>query len=98
MREHPSMGISLLGGIMPWFVGLCWVITVLAACIAGAVLFITFTTANGAPQEAAGAALALSICVIPYVFTRACQAFTEMGRQSDILATLNAIRDGSKGS
>jgi hypothetical protein len=78
---------------MPSFVGFCWVITVLAACIAGAVLALTFTAANGAPQEAAGAALALAICVIPYVFTRASQAFTEMDRQRDILAALNAIRD-----
>ena len=79
---------------MPGFVGLCWGITVLAACIAGAVLFITFAGANGAPQEAAGAAMAVAICVIPYVFTRACQAFTEMGRQREMLAALNAIRDG----
>jgi hypothetical protein len=62
-------------------------------------LFLTFTTANGAPQEASGAAIALAICVIPYVFTRACQAFTETERQRDMLAALNAIRDGksSKG-
>ena len=79
---------------MPGFVGLCWVITGLAACIAGAVLFLPFAGASGAPQEAAGAALALAICVIPYVFTRACQAFTEMERQRDILAALSAIRDG----
>jgi hypothetical protein len=50
-------------------------------------------SANGAPQEAAGAAIALAICVIPYVFTRACQAFTEMERQREMLAALEAIRD-----
>lgn len=59
------------------------------------VLVITFAAAKGAPQEAAGAAIALAICVIPYVFTRACQAFAEMGRQRDILAALNAIRDAA---
>lgn len=91
-REH-------LGGYwgelyMPRSLRLCWGITVLAACFAGVVLFLTVSSANGAFQEAAGAAIALAICVIPYVFTRACQAFTEMDRQRDMLAALNSIRDG----
>jgi hypothetical protein len=77
---------------MPGFVGLCWVVTGLAAFIAGGVLFLTVGSANGAPQEAAGAAIALAICVIPYVFTRACQAFTEMARQRDILSAINSLR------
>lgn len=80
---------------MPIFLGLCWIITLLAACIAGAVLFITLTASSGAPQEAAGAAIALAVCVIPYVFTRACQAFAEMQRQREMLAALIAIRDDS---
>ena len=77
---------------MPGFVGFCWVVTGFAACIAGALLFLTFKTANGAPQEASGAAIALAICIIPYVFTRACQAFTEMERQRDMLSALQEIR------
>ena len=80
---------------MPISVGICWAITVLAAGIAAVVLFLTLGSANGAPQEAAGAAIALAICVIPYVFTRACQAFTEMERQRDMLAELKSIRDGN---
>jgi hypothetical protein len=31
----------------------------------------TFTTSEGAPQQAAGAAIAAAIAVIPYVFSRA---------------------------
>ena len=78
---------------MPFSVGLCWAITMLAACLAAVTLFSTIGSANGAPQEAAGAAMSLAICIIPYVFTRACQAFAEMGRQREMLAALNAIRD-----
>ena len=77
---------------MPGFVGFCWVVTGFAACIAGALLFLTVKTANGAPQEASGAAIAMAICVIPYVFARACQAFTEMDRQKEMLGALNEIR------
>jgi hypothetical protein len=79
---------------MPFFLGLCWVITALAACFGGLVLYLTFTEASGAPQEAAGAALAVAICIIPYVFTRACQSFTEMETQRDMLAALDSMRDG----
>ena len=81
---------------MPWFVGLCWTITMLATCLAGALLFFTFVGANGAPQEAAGAAIAVAICVIPYVFTRGCQAYSEMERLREMAAALNAIRDAKK--
>jgi hypothetical protein len=79
---------------MPRFVGLCWVITVLATGVAGMVLSFTFAGANGAPQEAAGAANRVSdMCHPVCVHARACQAFTEMGRRRDMLSALNAIRD-----
>lgn len=48
-----------------------WVITILATVVAVGVLLLTFGAAKGAPQEAAGAAIACAIVVIPYVFTRA---------------------------
>jgi len=48
-----------------------WVITVLAACVSALVFALSMAGAKGAPQEAAGAAIALCIVVIPYVFTRA---------------------------
>jgi hypothetical protein len=50
---------------------ICWIITFFAACAAGLMLFGTFKTASSAPQEAAGAALAIAVAIIPYVFTRA---------------------------
>lgn len=51
-------------------VKICWGITALAACIAALVFVSIMGEANGAPQEAAGAAMALAIAIIPYVFTR----------------------------
>jgi len=52
------------------FAKICWAVTLLATCFA-ALEFVAGTgTATGAPQQAAGAAMALAICVIPYVFTR----------------------------
>ena len=52
------------------FLSFCRCVTLIAGCIASLVLTVTVFASNGAPQEAAGAALALAICVIPYVFTR----------------------------
>ncbi len=45
------------------------VVTGIAAVLALLVLFATFSTATGAPQEAAGTALALAIIIIPYCVT-----------------------------
>ncbi len=52
---------------------LLWVVTAVAAAF-GAFVFVTSTmAANGAPQEAAGAAMAVALAVIPYIFTRCMQ-------------------------
>lgn len=42
------------------------VVAMIGAILGGLVLIMTFTSANGAPQEAAGAALSLGLAVIPY--------------------------------
>lgn len=47
-----------------------WVITALACIPSGALLLLALV-AQGAPQQAAGAAIAVAVAVIPYVFTRA---------------------------
>jgi sugar phosphate permease len=44
---------------------------IISCLIAGLVLLMTFTASKGAPQEAAGAAVAAAIAIIPYVFSRA---------------------------
>lgn len=48
-----------------------WFLAALASVIAGLVLFVGIQKANGAPQEAAIAGIALGIAVIPYVWARA---------------------------
>jgi hypothetical protein len=57
------------------FVTFCWIVTVLAACMAGFQLLFTMTSAQSAPQQAAGAALAAATVIVPYVFTRAMEGF-----------------------
>ncbi|RZT56979.1 hypothetical protein EV283_1036 [Sphingomonas sp. BK036] len=48
-------------------------VTYVAAILAAVVLFATESTAAGAPQEAAGAALALGIAIIPYCISSTMQ-------------------------
>jgi hypothetical protein len=71
--------------------GFFWMITILATGVAFFVLFVTFARSSGAPQEAAGAALAVAIVVIPYVFSRACQAMYDADRQAKILDVLRQL-------
>lgn len=69
------------------------VVIFFAGVLACAVLAITFTTSSGAPQEAAGAAIALAIVAIPYCMGRAIQMWKESRRQKvieDILAEIRA--------
>ena len=42
------------------------VITSICAVLAALMLLVAFTGSNGAPQEAAGAAMAVALVVIPY--------------------------------
>jgi hypothetical protein len=48
-----------------------WVVSLLSGLAAGGMLLFTLTSSNGAPQEAAGAAIACGFAIIPYVFARA---------------------------
>lgn len=52
-----------------------WGVTMLMSAVGAIVAFTGMAAANGAPQEAAAAAMGLAIAVIPYCFSR---AFTEM--------------------
>ena len=53
-----------------------WVISLLSAIGAGMLLFFTIMSSNGAPQEAAGAAMSCAVAIIPYIFAR---AFEKLG-------------------
>lgn len=51
-------------------VKLCWLVTLAGVAVGGFVGFVSIASASGAPQEAAGAAIACLIVIGPYVFTR----------------------------
>lgn len=55
------------------FVTFLYLFVLAGASIGGLQLYLTFTAAESAPQEAAGAAMAVACAVIPYVFVRALQ-------------------------
>jgi len=82
-------------------------LTILGSLAGAAVLLLTFASARGAPQEAAGAALALSLAVIPYVIARTVQGIADSSRrnreakellrtQLDIVQALDSMRDLSR--
>jgi hypothetical protein len=56
-----------------------WGVTAFAAGISALTFVATVGDANGAPQQAAGSAMALAIAVIPYVFTRCLEGITQKG-------------------
>lgn len=58
-------------------------VTYVAAILAALVLFVTESSATGAPQEAAGAALALGIAIIPYCISSTMQRADLIARLRD---------------
>jgi hypothetical protein len=68
-----------------------WLATAVAASFAVVVLLGTLATSTGAPQQAAGAAVAVAVAVIPYVFTRAIEGWqTSTWRQAMLDETKKA--------
>src|SRR5258708_4285824 len=68
------------------------ILTILGALFGGVRLIDTLMKANTAPQQAAGAALAAAIAVIPYCFARAVEIMAsprdaELKRVNETLAT-----------
>jgi hypothetical protein len=55
------------------------ILTILGCLCGGFTLLNTFMTANGAPQEGAGAAIAAAFAVIPYCFVRAIELWAAPG-------------------
>lgn len=54
-----------------------WIFPLLGSLIAGVVVFFTATLAKGAPQEAAGYAMACAFAVVPYVLARSVAAMID---------------------
>ena len=68
------------------------VVIFFAGVLACAVLAITLAGSTGAPQQAAGAAIALAIVAIPYCMGRAIQMWKESQKQMIIEDILTEIR------
>ena len=68
-------------------------LSLFGAIVAALVLLTGMFTAQSAPQEAAIAALAIAIAVIPYVFFRVLQAL----RQADDLAAIRRLLEARPG-
>ena len=48
-----------------------YTICILCCIVSGGIMYFTLTASSGAPQEAAGAAMACAFVIIPYVLARA---------------------------
>lgn len=58
-----------------------FVLSIIGAILGGLTLFFGGVFATGAPQQAAAAAMAVALPVIPYVLARAVQIITQDGAQ-----------------
>ena len=77
------------------------VVIFVAGLLVCAVLVLTLAESTGAPQEAAGAAIALAIVAIPYCMGRAVQMWKESRSQmiiEDILTEIRLEREGNRTS
>lgn len=52
-----------------------WLWTMVAGLTASGLLVFTFTQAQSAPQQGAGAAMAAAVVVVPYCLARAVQSY-----------------------
>lgn len=68
-----------------------WIVTLVSTSFAAMALLVSLASAKGAPQEAAGAAIACAMAIIPYVFTRAIQGLSSRPRQQDVQEVVRAI-------
>lgn len=68
-----------------------WAITLLCGLLGGLIIFVTMIFAKGAPQEAAGYAMACAVTVVPYIFTRAAQALSGLSLDENTSRIVEAI-------
>ncbi len=67
--------MSLIGVVIET---LLWIVTILGSILGVVILIGTLLSADGAPQQAAGAAVSVALAVIPYCVAR---AVTELRRK-----------------
>ncbi|MGC2493272.1 hypothetical protein [Candidatus Binatus sp.] len=62
-----------------------WILPLLGSLIAGFEFFNSLISATSAPQQAAGAAMAMCWAVLPYVFARAAEGLSQAQAPSPML-------------
>ena len=67
--------MSLIGVVIET---LLWIVTILGSILGVVILIGTLLSADGAPQQASGAAVSVALAVIPYCVAR---AVTELRRK-----------------
>jgi Na+/melibiose symporter-like transporter len=77
-----------------------YIITLISTCFGLLVLIFGFSGAKSAPQEAAAAALAIALAVIPYVFSRCLQITADRKvkkqRHEEIISALKVQSEQSE--
>ncbi len=68
-----------------------WLLPIIGAILGSLVFLLTIGAARGAPQEAAGHAMALALAVIPYVLVRAVYFMTDNPVEMDVKRIANAV-------
>jgi ribosomal protein L40E len=69
-----------------------WICTVLMACVAALFGFDAQVNAKSAPQQAAGAAIALCLAIIPYIFSRAIEGVVTASWRQKVIDHLAALK------
>ena len=65
------------------FIRILAILTIVFACLGALLFVVTALAAKGAPQEAAGSAMALALTIIPYCFLRGFEIFARNGKGSE---------------
>ena len=74
-----------------------WIVCLLAATLGFVQLMNTVTsTGISAPQQAAGAAMGLLVCVVPYVFTRALEGIKAQTIAAGLESEANRAKDAQR--
>lgn len=68
-----------------------WILPIIGAILGALTFLLTLASARGAPQEAAGHAMALALAIIPYVLVRAVYAMTETRTEVDLRRIATAV-------
>jgi hypothetical protein len=59
-----------------------WVVTIVSSCFGALFATVGVLAANGAPQEAASAAIGIAFAVIPYCVSRAISEIVKINRET----------------